>query len=215
MHDWKKKNICCCCCCSVTKLCLTLCDPMNCPCQASLSFTTSQSLLKLMSIKSMMPSNRFILCFPSFLLPSIFPSIRVFSSESVLHIRWPKYWSFRFRPSPCNEYSGLISFRSDWFDLLAVQGTLKSLPWHHSSEAPILRHSAFFMVQLLDPYMTIRRTIALTRQTFVSPDSAHARCHEASHPHHPRPWASLQSNTILHFPSHVASRSFLFLVSLL
>ena len=135
--------------------------------QASLSITNSQSLLKLMSIKSVMPSNHFILCPPLLLLPSIFPSIRVFSNESVLHIRWPKYWSFSFNISPSNEYSELISFRIDWLDLLAVQGTLKSLLQHHSSKASILRRSAFFMVQLSHPYMATGKTIALTRWTFV------------------------------------------------
>ena len=134
--------------------------------QASLSITNSQSLLKLMSIKSVMPSNRLILCCP-LLLPSIFPSIRVFSRESVLHIRWPKYWSFSFNISPSSEHSGLISFRIDWFDLLAVQRTLKSLLQHHSSEASILRHSAFSIVQLSHPYVTTGKTIVLTRQTFV------------------------------------------------
>ena len=114
-----------------------------------------------------MPSNHFILCGPLLILPSIFPSIRVFYNESVLHIRWPKYWSFGFSISPSNEYSGLISFRIDWFDLLAVQGTLKSLLQHHSSKASILRLSAFFMVQLSHPYTTTRKTIALTRRTFV------------------------------------------------
>ena len=112
-----------------------------------------------------MPSNHLILC--PLLLPSIFPSIRVFSSESVLHIRWPKYWSFSFNISPSNEYSGLISFRMDWLDLLAIQGTLRSLLQHHSSKASILQHSAFFMVQLSHPYTTTGKTIALTRQTFV------------------------------------------------
>ena len=136
--------------------------------QASLSITNSWSLLKLMSIELVMPSNHLILCHPLFLLPSIFPSIRVFSSESVLRIRWPKYWSFSFSISPCNEYSGLISFRIDWFDLLAVQGTLKSLLQHHSSKASILWCSAFFRVQLSRAYMTTGKTIALTRWTFVS-----------------------------------------------
>ena len=131
-------------------------------CQASLSFTTSQSLLKLMSIELVMPSNHLILCCPLLLLPSIFPSIRVFFSESVLHFRWAKYWSFSISPS--NEYSGLISFRIDWFD---VQGTLKSLLQHHSSKASVLWHSAFFMVQLSHPYMTTGKTIALTVWTFV------------------------------------------------
>ena len=117
--------------------------------QASLSITNSQSLLKLMSMESVMPSNHLILCHP-LLLPSIFPSIRVYSKESVLCIRWPKYWSFSFNISPSNEYSGLISFRTDWFDLLAVQGSLKSLPQHHGSKASILQCSAFFMVQLIN-----------------------------------------------------------------
>ena len=120
-----------------------------------------------MSIQSVMPSSHLILCRPLLLLPSIFPSIRVFSNESVLHIRWPKYWSFSFSISPSNEYSGLISFRMDWFDLLAVQGTLKSLLQHQSSKASILRCSAFFIVQFLHPYMTTGKTIALTRWTFV------------------------------------------------
>ena len=133
--------------------------------QASLSMTNSWSLLKLMSV---MPSNRFILCHPPLLLPSIFPSIRVFSIESVPHIRWPKYWSFGFSISPSKEYSGLISFRIDWFDLLAVQGTLKSLLQHHSSKVLVLRGSAFFIVQLSHPYVTTGKTIALIRRTFVS-----------------------------------------------
>ena len=114
-----------------------------------------------------MPSNHFILCHPLLLLPSIFPSIRVFSNDSVLRIRWPKYWSFSFSISPSNEHSGLISFRMDWLDLLAVQGTLKSLLQHHSSKASILQHSTFFTVQLSHPYMTTGKTIALTRRTFV------------------------------------------------
>jgi len=135
--------------------------------QDSLSITNSWSLLKLMSIESVMPSNHLILCCPLLLLPSIFPSIRVFPNESVLHIRWPKYWSFRFSFSPSNEQLGPISFRMDWFDLLAVQGTLKSLLQHHSSKASILWHSAFFMVQLSHSYMTTGKTIALTIQTFV------------------------------------------------
>ena len=120
-----------------------------------------------MSIKLVMPFNHLILCCPFLLPPSIFPSIRVFSNESVLHLRWPKYWNFSFRISPSNEYLGLISFRIDWFDLLAVQETLKSLLKHHSSKASILQHSAFFTVQLSCPYMTTRKTIALTRQTFI------------------------------------------------
>ena len=128
--------------------------------QASLSITRTQSLLKLMSIKLVMPSKYLILCHPLLLLPSIFPSIRDFSSESVLHIRWPKYWSFSSSISPCNEYSGLIFFRMDWFDLLAVQGTLKSLQYH-SSRASILWRSAFFIAQLSRPYMTAGKTVAL------------------------------------------------------
>ena len=120
-----------------------------------------------MPIQSVMPTNHLILCHPFLLLPSIFPSLKVFSDESVLHIRWPKYWNFSFNISSCNEYSGLISFRIDWFDLLAVQGILKSLLQHHSSKASILWHSAFFMVQLSHPYMTAGNTIVLTRRTFV------------------------------------------------
>jgi len=136
-------------------------------CQASLSIANPWSLLKLVSIELVMPSNHLILCPPLLLLPSIFPSISVFSNESVLHIRWPKYWSFSFSISPSNEYSGLISFRMDWLALLAVQGTLKSLLQHHSSKASILQCSAFFIVQLSHPYMTTGKTIALTRWTFV------------------------------------------------
>ena len=135
--------------------------------QIPLSITNSQSLPKLMSIESVMPSNHLILCHYHLLLPSIFPSIRVFSNESVLHIRWPKYWSFGLNISPSNEHPGLISFRMDWLDFLAVQGTLKSLLQHHSSKASILRSSAFFIVQLSHPYMTTGKTIALTRRTFV------------------------------------------------
>ena len=135
--------------------------------QACLSITNFQSLSRLMSIESVMPSNHLIPFHPLLLLPSIFPSIRVFSNESVLHIRWPKYWSFSFNISPSSEHPGLISFRKDWLDLLAVQGTLKSLLQHHSSKALILQRSAFFIVQLLHPYMTTRKTIALTRWTFV------------------------------------------------
>ena len=127
--------------------------------QASLSITNSRNLLKLMSIESVMPSNHLILYCPLLLLPSIFPSIRVFSNKSVLHIRWPKYWSFSFSISPSNDYSGLISFRIDWLDLLAVQGTLKSLLQHHSSKVSILWCSAFFMIQLSHPYMTTGKTI--------------------------------------------------------
>ena len=135
-------------------------------CQASLSITNSQSLPRLMSIKSVMPSNHLILCRPLLLLPSIFPSLRVSSNELVVCMRWPKYWSFSFSISPSNEYSGLISFRMDWLDLLAVQGTFKSLLQHHGSKASILWCSAFFLVQLSHPYMTTGRIIALTRWTF-------------------------------------------------
>ena len=135
--------------------------------QSALSFTISQSLLKLMSIESVIPSNHLVLCHPLLLLPSVFPSVRVFSNKLALHIRWPKYWGFSFSISPSNEYSGLISFRIDWFDLLAVQGTLSSLLQYHSSKASILQCSAFFMAQLLHPYMITGETIALTRWTFV------------------------------------------------
>ena len=135
--------------------------------QASLPITNSWSLPKLMSIESLMPSNHLILCHPLLPSPSIFPSIRVFSNESALHIRWPKYWSFSFNISPSNEHSGLISLRMDWLDLLAVQGALKSLLQHHSSKALILWCSAFFVVLLSHPYMTTGKTITLTRQTFV------------------------------------------------
>ena len=141
--------------------------PWTAACQASLFITNSWSLLKLMSIKLVMPSSHLILCCPLLHPPSIFPSIRVFSNESVLHIRWPKDWSFSFSISPSNQHSGLISFRIDWFDLFAVQGTLKSLLQHHSSKVSILWCSAFFIVQLSHAYMTTRKTIALTRQTFV------------------------------------------------
>ena len=134
--------------------------------QASMSITNSQSLLKFTSIKLVMPSNRLILCHPLLFLPSVFPSIRVFSNESVLHVRGPKYWSFNFSINPSNEYSGLIFFRIDWLDLLAVLGTLKSLQLH-GSKASILRHSAFFIVQLSHTYMTTGKTIALTRRTYV------------------------------------------------
>ena len=134
--------------------------------QASLSIINSRSLLKLMSIKSVMTSNHLILCHP-LLLPSIFPSIKIFSNESVLRIRWPKYWSFSLIISPSNKYSRLISFRMDWLDLLAVHGTLKSLLQHHSSNASVLQRSAFFTVQLSHPYMTTGKTMALTRQTLV------------------------------------------------
>ena len=139
--------------------------PRTTACQASLSITNSWRLLKLMSIESVMPSNHLILCCPLLLLPSIFPRIRVFSNQSVLHIRWPKYWSFSFSISHSNECSGLISFMMDWLDLLAVQGILKSLLQHHSSKASILWCSAFFIVQLSHPYITTGKTIALTRWT--------------------------------------------------
>ena len=132
-----------------------------------LSITNSWSLLKLMSIESVMPSNHLILCCPFLLPPSILPSIRVFSNESVLHSRWPKYWSYNFSINPSNECSGLISFRVDWLDLLVVQETLKSLFQHHSSKVLILQYSAFFTVQLSHPYMTTGKTIALTRWAFV------------------------------------------------
>ena len=136
-------------------------------CQASLSIVNSQSLIKLTSIELVMPCNHLILCHPLLLPPLIFPSIRVFSNESVLHIRRPDYWSISFSISPFNEYSGLISFRMDWLDLFAVQGTLKSLLQHHNSKASVLWCSAFFIVQFSHPYMTIGKTIALTTWTFV------------------------------------------------
>ena len=141
--------------------------PWTAACQPSLSVTSSHTLLKLMTMESVMPSNHLILCRP-LLLPSVFPNIRVFSSESALHIRWPKYWSFSFNISSSNEHPGLISFRIDWLDLLAAQGTLKSLLQHHSSKAAIFRSSGFFMIQLSHPYVTTGKTIALTRWTFVS-----------------------------------------------
>ena len=141
--------------------------PWTVACQASLFITNSQSLFKLVSVKSVMPSNHLILCHPFLFLPLIFPSIRVFSSESVLCIRWPKYWSFSFSISPSKEHSGLISFRMDWFDLFAVQRILKSLLQHQNSKASILQPSAFFMVQLSHPYMTTGKTRTLTRRTFV------------------------------------------------
>ena len=141
---------------------------MDSTCQASLSITNSQSLLRLISIELVMPSNHLILCHPLLLLPSVFPSIRVFFNESVLRIRWPKYWSFSFSISPFREYSGLIFFRMDWLDLPAVQGTLKSLLQHHSSKALILWCSAIFMAQLSHPYKATGKTIALTKWTFVS-----------------------------------------------
>ena len=142
--------------------------------QASRSITNSRSLLKLMSIELVKPSNYLTLCHPLLLPPSIFPSNRVFSSDLVFPIRWPKYWSFSFNISPSNEYPGLISFRIDWLDLLAVQGALKSLLQHHSSKASILPCSAFFIVQLSHPYMTTGKTIALTKQTFVGKSNVSA-----------------------------------------
>ena len=154
-------------CCSVAKICPTLCDPIDYSMPGLPVHHQLQSLLKLMSIESVMQANHLILCHPLHLPPSVFPSIRVFSNESALCIRWPKYCSFSFSISPSNEYSGLISFRMDWLDLLAVQGTLKSLLQHHTSKASILCHSAFFIVQLPHPYMTTGKTIALTRWTFV------------------------------------------------
>ena len=141
--------------------------PWTAACQTSLSITKTQGLPKLMSIHSVMPSNHFLLCCPLLLTPSIFPSIRVFSNESALCIRWPKYWSFSFSIIPFNEYSGMISFRIHWFDLIAVQGTRKSLLQHHSSKASIIWRSAFFIVQLSHPYVTTGKTIALTRWAFV------------------------------------------------
>ena len=153
---------------SVTQSCPTLCNPMDCSTPDFPVHNHNWSLLKLMSIMSVTPSNKLILCHPLLFQPSILPSIRVFSNESVLHIRWPKYWSFSFSISPSNEYSGRISFRIYWFDILAVQRTLKSLLQHHSSKSSILWPTAFFMVQRSHPYMTTGKTIALTIQTFVS-----------------------------------------------
>ena len=175
LHSRNKTNLVACCllhvisdffCCSVAKSYLILCGSMDCRTQASLSFTISWSLLKLMSIESMMPSNHLIICHPHHLLPSILPSIRVFSNEPALCIWWPKYWSFSFSISPSNEYSRVISFRIDWFDL-AVQGSLKSPLQHHSSKASILQYSAFLMVQLSHSYLTTGKIIALTIWTFV------------------------------------------------
>ena len=157
-------------CCSVHFSCSVVCDsatPWTAARQASLPITNSWSLLKLMSIELGMPSYNLTLCRPLSLLPSIFPSIRVFSNESVFHIRWPKNWSFSFNISPSNEYSGLISFRMDWLDLLAVHETLKSLPQHHSSKTSILWCSAFLIVLLSHPFMTTGKTTPLTRRTFV------------------------------------------------
>ena len=156
-----------CCCCSVTKLCRLFATPQTAARQDSLSFTNSWSLLKLMSMEWVISSSHFILCYLLLLQPSVFPSIRVFSSQSALCITWPKYWSFIFSISPSNEYSGLIFFRINWFDLLAVQETIKSLFQHHSSKASILWRSTSFIVQLSHPYMTTGKTIALTIRTFV------------------------------------------------
>ena len=153
---------------SVAQLYLTLCDPMNCSTPGLPVHHQLPEFIRLRSIESMMPSSPLILCRPLLLLPPIPPSIRVFSNESTLHVRWPKYWSFSFSISPSNEHPGLISFRMDWLDLLAIQGTLKSLLQHHSSKASILQHSAFFTVQLSHPYMTKGKTIALTRRTLGS-----------------------------------------------
>ena len=151
----------------VAQLCPTFCDPWIAACQASLSITNSRSSLKLTSIESVMPSSRLILCRPLFLLPPIPPSNRVFSNESTLCMRWPKYWSFSFGIIPSKEQPGLISFRMDWLDLLVVQGILKSLLQHHSSKASILQRLAFFTVHLSHPHMTTGKTIALSRRTFV------------------------------------------------
>ena len=153
--------------CPIAQSCLTLCDPMDFSKPGFLSISNYQSLLKLTSITSVTPSNHLILCHPLLFPPSIFPRIRVFSTKSVLHIRWPKSWSFGFNISPFSEYSGLISFRIDWLDLLALQETLKSLLQHHSSKASIIQSSAFFIVQLSHPYLTTGKSIPLTRQTFV------------------------------------------------
>ena len=153
---------------SVLQSCPTLCNPMECSTPGFPVHHQHRRLLKLMSIESLMPSNHLILCHPLLLLPLILPKIRVFSNESALCIRWPKYWIFNFSISPSNEYSGLISFRIDWFDLFAVQGTLKSLLQHKSSKASILQCSAFFMFQLSHPSMTTGKTTALTIWTFVS-----------------------------------------------
>ena len=152
---------------SVTQSCPTRCDPMNRSIPCCLFITNTRSLPKFMSIESVMPFSHLIPCRPLLLLPPIPPSIRVFTNESTLHKRWPKYWSFSFSINPSNEHPGLISFRMDWLDLLAVQGTLRSLLQHHSSKASIHQCSAFFIVQLSHPYMTTGTTIALTRQAFV------------------------------------------------
>ena len=148
---------------TIAQSCPTFATPRTIACQASQSITNSRCLLKLMSIELVMPSNHLILCCPLLLLPSIFPRGKVFSNKSVLHIRWPDYWSFSFSISPSSKYSGLISFTMEWLDLLAIQGTLKSFLQHHNSKASILQNSAFFIVQLSHPYMTTGKTIALTR----------------------------------------------------
>ena len=161
---------------SVAQSCLTLCGPRITARQASLSITNSWSSLRLTSIESVMPPSHLILCCPLLLLPPISPSIRAFSNESTLRMRWPKYWSFSFRIIPFKEIPGLISFRMDWLDLLAVQGTLKSLLQHHSSKGSILQHSAFFTVQLSHPYMTTGKIIALIRPTRLFRTNTQKRC---------------------------------------
>ena len=158
----------------LTDVYLTLCTPWAAACQASLSITNSWSLLKLMSIELVMRSKHLILCHPLLFLPSVFPSIRVFPSESVLHIRWPKYWNFSFSISPSNEYSGLISFRMNWLNLLAVQRTLKSLLQHYSSKASILCHSDFFIVQLSCPYMTTGKNHSFDQMDLCWPSNVSA-----------------------------------------
>ena len=166
--EFRSNLLCSYCCCSVAQLCLTLCHPMDCSTPGFLSFTISRSLLRLMSIESVMPSNHLILCCPLLLLPSIFPRIRVFSNESALCIRWPILeFQLQHQSFQCIFRTELISFRTDWLDLLVVQGTLKSLLQHHSPKASILQCSAFFIVQFSHPYMTTGKIIALTRQTFV------------------------------------------------
>ena len=162
-----------CCCCSVTKSCLILWIPWAAACQASLFSTISQNLLKFMSVEWVILYNHLILCYPLLLLPSMFPSIRVFPNELALHIQWPKYWSFSFSISPSSKYSGLISFNIDWFDLLTFHGTLRSLLQHHSLKASVLQSSAFFMVQLSHPYMTAEKNhsfddMVLCWQSYVS-----------------------------------------------
>ena len=162
---------------SVAQSCPTLYHSMDCSMPASLSFTSSRSLLRLIYFESVMPSKHLILCRPLLLLSSGFPSIRVFSNESVLHIKWPKYWSFSFSISPSSEYSGLISFRMDWLDLLAVQGTLKNLLQHHSSKTSILWCSAFFIVQLSHPYMTTGKTVTqVLMKNLLSPVKPYTCC---------------------------------------